>query len=129
MFPALVRLVVLSATIMIMVGCEGDGTCAGVGKPGVRAHIRDSVSGAPLGYRSTLIVREGTYIDSVPYRHSPLDSATIDYIDAANGRAGTYSVTIRREGSRVWTRTGVRAEIDGCDFDNAEFTVRLQPAG
>ena len=122
-----VQLVGLFAVGVLATGCDRS-TCAGVGQPAVRAHIRDALTGAPLAYRSTLIVREGTYVDSVPYPNPAVDSATVDYIDAAWDRSGTYSITVRREGSRVWTINHIRTEKDGCEFDNAEFTVRLQPA-
>ena len=113
-----------------VIGCESaTEDCAEVGRPAVRAHIRDSVTGRPLAYRASLIVRDGAFSDSVPYQASALDSATFDFIDAAIGREGTYTVTVRREGSRVWTRNGVRAHReDGCRLESAELTVRLQPS-
>ena len=115
----------------ILLGCESTtGDCSTEGIAAVRASITDSLTGAPLAYRSSLIIREGTYVDSVPYRLTAAESASVGFIDAGNDRPGTYAVTVRREGSRVWTRAGVSAfKEDGCRLNQAVLTVRLQPAG
>lgn len=116
---------------MILLGCESSTEdCAGVGAYAVRANIADSITGAPLAYRASLIIREGTFVDSVPFPRMAADSATVGYIETGLDRAGTYGVTVRRQGSRVWTRDGVRAfRENGCNLKQAVLTVRLQPAG
>lgn len=126
-----IRLLAPLAAGVVVLGCQSStGDCAGEGAYAVRANIRDSASGAPLAYRSSLIIRDGPYVDSVPYRHPAADSATVGYIEAGLDRAGTYSVTVRREGSRVWTRDGVHAaRPTGCGLRQAEVLVRLQPTG
>ena len=123
-------LVVASVAGAILLGCESStGDCAGEGVPSVRADITDSVTGAPLAYRSSLVIRDGLFVDSVPYQYRQVDSATFGYIEAGNDREGTYSVTVRREGSRAWTRNGVRvSRNNGCNLKQAVLTVRLQPA-
>lgn len=130
MKPA-IRLLVPFAAGAIVLGCESStGDCLLEGFPAVRANITDSITGRPLAYRSSLIIREGAYVDSVPFSSTVADSGTLLFIDAGISRAGTYNVTVRREGSRVWTRDGVRASReDGCSLKTAELNVRLQPAG
>jgi hypothetical protein len=125
-----IRLVVPIAVFVFVAGCESStGDCSLLGVPAVRANITDSVTGRPLAYRSSLIIRDGAYVDSVPYASSAADSATVGFIDAGIGRAGTYSVTVRRDGSAVWKREGVRPSVENrCLLKSAVVNARLQPA-
>ena len=114
----------------VLLGCgsaTGD-DCAGEGVYAVKVEIVDSLTGAPLAYRSSLIIRDGAYVDSVPFRWAAVDSARVNYLDAGPDREGTYNVTVRRAGSQVWTRNGVRARREnGCNVKQAQLRARLQP--
>lgn len=123
-----VRLFVMGAVSSVLVGCTEPNSCIGEGIFAVRANITDSLSGAPLAYRASLIIRDGAYVDSVAFPGSVADSALLGFIQAGSGRAGTYTVTVRRDGSRVWTRADVRVTSDGCEVKQVQLTVRLQPA-
>ena len=126
---SLLRLLMPFALSAAAPGCDGDqGPCAGEQGYAVQANISDSAAGRPLAYRSSLIIREGTYVDSVSGTSG--DSATTAFLLAGRDREGTYDVTVRREGSRLWTRGNVRANRDRCgDLQGSELNVRLQPVG
>jgi hypothetical protein len=126
----LVRLFVPLAAGAVLYACNADqGDCAGALGYAVHADITDSVSGAPLAYRASLIIRDGSFVDSVPFNSTVVDSARVPTLLAGRDREGTYDVTVRREGSRVWTRANVTARRDRCgDLKGAVLTVRLQPA-
>ena len=120
-----------SLAVCLLGACHGSNEpCgAGSGHYAVVAFITDSATGAPLAYRSSLIIRDGFYVDSVPFRSTVADSARGSTLLAGFDREGTYAVTVRREGSRVWTRDNVRATRDRCgELKEAELQVRLQPA-
>ncbi len=103
------------------------GDCNPIDLYAVEANITDSISGTPLGYRASLIVRDGAYVDSVSSSDDPADSARTHFLAAGLDRDGTYQVTVRREGWRVWTRQDVQVSRDGCGvLNSAELTVRLQ---
>jgi len=123
------RLLVPFALSAAALGCDDDqGPCAGEQGYAVQANITDSATGRPLAYRSSLIIREGTFVDSVSGTLG--DSATTTFLLAGRDREGTYDVTVRREGSRVWTRANVVAKRDRCgDLQGSELNVRLQPGG
>ena len=122
----LARLIIVCAAGGVVSGCTEPNRCIGEGVFAVRANITDSLTGAPLAYRSSLIIRDGAYVDSVAFPGSVADSALLGFIQAGAERAGTYSVTVRREGSKVWTRAGVGVTTDGCEVRQTELTVRLQ---
>jgi hypothetical protein len=116
------------ATIVGVCACTNPAEdCSLVGVYAVRATITDSITAAPLAHRASLIIRDGAYVDSVPWSGTPTDSAQLDFLIAGPDREGTYDVTVRREGWRVWTRADVRAPREkGCNVKQAQLTVRLQ---
>jgi hypothetical protein len=114
----------------LLSGCVGSSDpCAGDLEPAVMAFISDSATGAPLAYRSSLVIRDGSYSDSVAFDEPQRDSARVSLLVAGKNREGTYSVTVRRAGARTWTRENVKASRDRCgDLVAVRLTVRLQPA-
>jgi hypothetical protein len=122
---------VLSLAVVLLGACQGSSEPCGAAtlNSAVVAIITDSITGAPLAYRSSLIIRDGAYVDSVPFNSTVVDSARVSTLLAGLDREGTYAVTVRREGSRVWTRDNVRASRDRCgELKEARLQVRLQPA-
>lgn len=91
---------------------------------GLNVSVRDSATGADLSSGSTVVVRDGNFVDSLttPYPGSPYG-----IFSSAGERAGTYSVTVRRAGYRTWTRTGVAVTADECHVRPMSVIALLQP--
>lgn len=85
---------------------------------GISATVIDSATGANITPGSYMIVREGSYVDSV--------SAMGEFLSAAGERAGTYSVTIGRPGYSTFRRAGVVVTRDECHVHPVRVDARLQ---
>lgn len=106
-------------------GC-GVGACLTLPHPAVHAEVTDSVTGAPLAYRASLIVEGYRVYDSTFVGPRP-DSLSVSWIRSAPpGRTGVYAVRVRRAGYQLW-QTVVHLEGDGCDgASGVSLSVRLQ---
>jgi hypothetical protein len=117
---AIVSLAALAA------GCQpqiGGGTiCTMEFRYGISATVTDAATGANITPGSSLIVREGSYVDSVT-------AGPGSFLAAAGERAGTYDVTVRREGYSPFTRGGVVVTKDECHVHPVQIEARLQRAG
>ena len=104
-----------------------DRVCTAELRFGVVVRVTDSVTARPAASGSTLVIREGTYVDSmsIPAARPDLDELTFG---GAGERAGTYTVTVTKSGYRPWTRTGVRVTKGECHVNQVQLEARLQPA-
>ena len=62
-------LAALTATAALSACSNPD--CIVIARYAVGANITDSTTGAPLGYRASLIIRDGAYVDSVSPSECP----------------------------------------------------------
>lgn len=93
-------------------------------RPALRVDVRDSSTNAPAGAGALIVARDGAFADTVLV---PAHAAGASPYHLAHERAGTYAVTVERDGYRPWSRTGVRVTKDGCHVRTVELTARLQP--
>ena len=105
------------------------GGCATVIEPGVVVEIKDARTGVPLAGRSTGVVLDGAYVDSlVPAGFSeptdPVGSMTSR--QGAFGRAGVYSLRVQSDGYAAWMLSGVRVKSDGCSVVTQRVYAALQ---
>lgn len=93
---------------------------------GLSVTVVDSTTGGPPA-SALLIARNGAFVDSVGPRE-PVSYVTGPFLvlDAAGEREGTYDVTVRAQGYRNWTRTGVRVTAGECHVHPVALTARLQ---
>lgn len=87
-------------------------------------YVKDSVTTLPGARGATLIARDGAFQDSVTI---PLASFDELPVELAGSRAGTYSVTVRKNGYLDWTKNGVVVSNAGCGIDPVTLTAKLQP--
>lgn len=99
--------------------------CSDIGRFAVHVEVRDAATNAPAAEGATLTVRDGEYVDS---RNGGPGAPPIPVLSAGAERAGTYQVTVRKEGYRDWTRENVRVKRAGwCDeLRSVQFTARLE---
>src|SRR5690606_16878109 len=97
-------------------GCAGPfdpGACTTEYVFALNVQVQDSLTGAWVASGATLIVRDGTYVDSVS---GPMNRADADHFPllAAGERPGTYDVVVQHEGYQLWSRSDVEVGSDKC---------------
>lgn len=122
-----------SALLILLSGCADDT----VARPALIIDVVDAATGAPEAYDATLIVRSGSYADTIVGS----DFIYIDHRDqvstlmAADNRTGRFDVTILHPDFQTWQRNGIsvtRADdsspFDGSPLPETVFLVaELQP--
>jgi hypothetical protein len=95
--------------------------CAGVGSWNFAVTVLDSLTGAPAADRATLLTYDidlgGVRIDSVVGQR---DTEVLTGAD----RTGRYTVVVRKDGYRDWTKSPVRVEGE-CTVQTVALTARL----
>lgn len=95
--------------------------CTAEARPALLVHVRDSVTNAPAGQGARIIARTGTFADTA----GPVESYAGPY-GVAPERAGTYTLTVEKQGYATWTRSGIQVTADVCHVRTVEVTARLQ---
>lgn len=116
--------------LALCAGCIGPfAPCSGVGNFAVHVTVVDSTTGGPPNTRPMLIIVDGAFADTA-FGPAP-GERPVSVIPAAPERPGTYSLTVKADGYRPWTRDGVRVREGGrCDdIQTVRLTARLQPSG
>lgn len=129
MRPSLVRSRTSYACVvplLLAAACSSDSTppvasCAAAYTPSILAHVRDSVTDAPIADAALGVIQDRTIVDTLRYFGS-------DEI-AGGGKAGTYSVVISRAGYADWTITNIQVTPTGyCNTVNtATLQVKMVP--
>ena len=125
----------LSRVSVLLAVCFLGPACQGLFDPvvctteyvyGLNVQVQDSLTGAWIASGATLIVREGTFVDSVT---APGNRPQEDQFPllAAGERPGTYDVLVRREGYRPWSRSDIRVRSGTCHVERVNLIARLQP--
>jgi hypothetical protein len=109
---------------LALAACEGLSTprvCPGVVQPSVRLTVEDAMSGTNVTPGASVVLRSGAYADSL------VAPPGVNSVGVGN-RAGTFTLTVRRAGYELWTRTDVRVEAGPCGAATVELTARLNRA-
>lgn len=96
--------------------------CTGELRPAIVLHVRDSVTGAPLGAGTWVRIRYGTHVDSVQGPPAAADHPFWLGPDAP----GRYDLDVRRAGYRDWQARGVEVPGNECHATTVTLTARLQ---
>jgi hypothetical protein len=112
---------ILLATLLTVGAC---GTtepvfCTQEARAGINVTITDALSGNALAAGSTLTIREGDYVERST-------EAFGNVMAGARERAGTYEVSIAREGYHIWTQSGVVVDEDECHVITVTLDVALE---
>jgi hypothetical protein len=120
------NVLVVFAGVAVLAGCNliTGPTCSLEARPALTVDVRDSTTNAPAGRGARIIARDGAFADTVLV---PTDDAELFPYPLAHERAGTYTVTVERDGYRPWSRSGVRVTKDECHVRTVALTARLQP--
>ena len=109
------------------VACAGSTSpvCTQEFRPGLVVYVKDSVTKAGAASGASLVVREGSYKDSVAAPTTP-DQDNFP-LSAAGERSGTYQVTVSKTGYAVWQQNNVRVTSNVCHVNTVTLTALLQP--
>ena len=90
-----------------------DLVCLTIPVDGILIYVKDSATRAWAASGAHFTARSGDYVDSTTYpSRFPLGDSLP--MRAASGQAGIFSVTVRKEGYRDWTRTGIWVGTNKC---------------
>jgi hypothetical protein len=105
---------------------QGGKSCTAIYQFGLAVKAQDSITGQFITSGARLIVREGTFVDTV---QAPANRPDVDSlgVPAAGERPGVYTLTVQKPGYRDWTKSGVRVTADECHVHLVRVTARLQP--
>ena len=114
-------------TLSAAVSCtapSGDVVCTLDFRYGLTIYVRDAVTGAGIADGATVVVRDGSFVDSLttPFPGSPPGNGSFA---SAGERAGTYSVTVRRSGYQTWFANGIVVTADQCHVIGKEVVAQL----
>ena len=119
------RATVLFAPALAAAACssptDGGVVCTSIFLYGISATVTDAVTGSDITAGSSLIVREGTYVDSVT-------AGPGGTLSAAGERPGTYNVTVRRAAYLPFAKNAVRVNSDACHVIPVKIQAALSPA-
>ena len=108
--------------LIVALACEStEPRCDPVRLFGIRAFVRDSVSGDGVARDARAVIRDGTFEDSL---ETVSDSVKV----GADERAGTYRLEVTAPDYQAWARNGiVVAQASECHVQTVDVTVRLVP--
>ena len=119
----------LYSILIAAVACSGSTSpvCTQEFRPGLVVYVKDSLTRAGVASGASLVVREGSYKDSVaaPNFTPDLDNSPLS---AAGERSGTYQVTVLKPGYATWLQSNVRVTSNVCHVNTVTLTALLQPA-
>lgn len=119
---ACLRFVRTGAVVAAIAGTAGCGiftgpvACTDILVPGIAVDVRDSQSNAQITDGLRVIARDGAFADTAENGH----------LAVAFERAGTYTVTVEKDGYQTWLRSGVRVSRDECHVRTVALTAQLQ---
>ena len=119
MIRHLVRAGMIVAGLPALAACglfTGPRVCTDEARPGIRVIVLDSLTGAPITDGVRVIARSGTFADT----------SEAGFHAVAFEQAGTFDVTVEKDGYRLWSRDDVRVQRDECHVRTVELTARLQ---
>lgn len=109
-----------------LAGCQEPTTCASVPQYAVTVEIRDSVSGLPAAYGTTVVLRDGAFVDSVNFTQG--DSTRAAVVSLGGSRPGRYSLAVTKPGYGRWERQSIVVLSTRCGVASVFVEVRLTRA-
>lgn len=108
-------------TLLFTAGCDATEMvfCTTEARAGINVTVVDASSGIALASGSTLTLREGEWVETIV-------DAIGNALPGAWERAGTYDVTVARDGYQTWTRQGVTVTADECHVIPVTITASLE---
>lgn len=119
----------LLTTIGLAVACVDPPVtfCNFVGYPAISVSVRDAATDAPIGAGSTLVLVDGSFVDSVTVPEGALSQNAMPLMTPRSmERRGRYQVTVRRAGYQDWRRSDVLVREGDCHVFTMHLIARLQ---
>ncbi|MCC7002932.1 MAG: carboxypeptidase regulatory-like domain-containing protein [Gemmatimonadaceae bacterium] len=119
----------LLTTLSLAAGCIDPPVtfCNFVGYPAISVSVRDAATGAPIAAGSTLVLVDGSFVDSVTVPEDALDQNSMPLVTPHSiERPGRYQVTVRRAGYQDWRRSDVLVREGDCNVFTLNLTARLK---
>ena len=115
------------AGALLLIACDTPHSalrCSSDSKPAIRLEVRDAVTGAPAAWRTSGIVRDGDYVDSLWItQYTASDSLSALMLAAASERPGTYAIELRPRDYALWDTVGVQVTANECHVETAWLKV------
>ena len=111
--------------LLLLAGCDTltGRVCTAEAVSGITVHVRDSLTGRPAGFGSSVVATDGAFAETLQFLGA-IDSLTFFGVFE---RPGHYMVDVSRPGYRRWERQDVRVEQGPCHVIPVVLDVRLQP--
>ena len=113
---------VLASLLLALSACDMPGACTLEARFGMRAFLRDSVTGAAYTDSAVVVAREGAFADTLR-TFGLSDSVWMGLAE----RAGTYRLDVAAQGYQAWSRNDLRVTAGECHVQPIDVTVRLAP--
>ena len=99
--------------------------CTMEARPGITVEPRDRVTGEIVSGPIVLIMKSGTYADTVRASTGALPAPT--NVSGAYERPGTYTVIVRHTGYHDFVKSGIIVTKDECHVIPVRITAKLEP--
>lgn len=93
---------------------------------GISLKVQNAVTGAPVTDSADVQIRDGSYVESYNFL-GPANQPFSGMLSVAGERAGTYSISIRKNGFAPFDTTGIKVTRDVCHVHGVNVTAKLQP--
>ena len=118
------RSTALAALAGLMLAACGDKVCTLQPRPAMLVHVRDSVTNAGIVGGTKLVIRDGTYGDSIVVAEIQTGEGPMNL---GENRPGVYTLTVSKPGYRTWSRSSISVGHDDCGTTATDVVVLLQP--
>jgi hypothetical protein len=100
--------------------------CTAIYVYGISLEVQNALTGARITDSAAVQVTDGSYVESYNYL-GPASQPYSGVLSAAGERAGTYSISIRKNGFAPYDTTGIKVTRDLCHVHPVEVIANLQP--
>jgi hypothetical protein len=116
--------------LLAATACSNSGptdiACSQVYVYGISLKVQNAVTGARITDSAAVQIKDGGYVEAYNYL-GPADQPTSGVLSAAGERAGTYSISIRKDGFAPYDTAGIKVTRDVCHVHGVQVTAKLQP--
>jgi hypothetical protein len=93
---------------------------------GIAIKVQNAATGAPITDSAAVRVTDGSYVESYNYLGQP-DQPANGVVSAAGERAGTYAISIRKNGFAPYDTAGIKVTRNVCHVNPVQVIAKLQP--
>jgi hypothetical protein len=114
----------LAYGILLVTACDilTGRVCTDEAVSGINVRVRDSVSDRPAGFGTTVLAKDGAYVESLTFSGA-IDSMTFF---GAFERPGRYTVEVTNPEYHPWRRTDLTVKNGPCHVVPVSVEARLQ---